>query len=269
MNNESPMTAIEVSPEMISLIGEGPLPSFDPPPAPMAFVMTFGSAGVPATLRYLAAPDRTSLDEVLGADREERVILLVSAEACRRILGDAPLPGDGTIHHLSAALLTIALAIRDCDLPEMARTPYRLAKSIELLCEILRVQGQGGLVSLSQDRVLSSTDRRRLLAARRIIDERWSEKLTLDMIARGAGLNRAKLTRGFRELFDCSVADAIAEQRLSEAGQMLLSTDLPVSSIGYRCGYLNNASFARAFARKFGQAPTHYRAHYRTGRLAA
>jgi AraC family transcriptional activator of pyochelin receptor len=269
MNNESPMTAIEVSPEMISVIGEGPLPSFDPPPAPMAFVMTFGSAGVPATLRYLAAPDRTSLDEVLGADREQRVILLVSAEACRRILGDAPLPGDGTIHHLSAALLTIALAIRDCDLPEMARTPYRLAKSIELLCEILRVQGQGGLVSLSQDRGLSSTDRHRLLAARRIIDERWSEKLTLDMIARGAGLNRAKLTRGFRELFDCSVADAIAEQRLREAGQMLLSTDLPVSSIGYRCGYLNNASFARAFARKFGQAPTHYRAHYRTGRLAA
>lgn len=269
MTEQSPMTAIEVSPEMISLVGEGPLPSFDSPPASVAFVMTFGSVGIPATLRYLAAPDRTSLDEVLGAERQERVILLVSAEACGRILGDAPLPGDGAVHHLPTALRTIALAIRDCDLPEMARVPYRLAKSIELLCEILRAQGQGDLVPVGQDRVPSSTDTRRLLAARRIIDERWSEKLTLDMIARAAGLNRAKLTRGFRELFDCSVADAIAEQRLREAGQMLLSTDLPVSSIGYRCGYLNNASFTRAFARKFGQAPTHYRAHYRTGRLAA
>ena len=33
---------------------------------------------------------------------------------------------------------------------------------------------------------------------------------------------------------------------------MLLTTDKPVSSIGYENGYLNNASFARAFSRRFG-----------------
>ena len=59
----------------------------------------------------------------------------------------------------------------------------------------------------------------------------------------------------------------IAEQdlKLRGAGEMLRSTDLPVSSIGYRCGYLNNASFTRAFSRHYGVAPTQYRAH----RLAA
>nr|WP_314466234.1 AraC family transcriptional regulator [uncultured Novosphingobium sp.] len=264
MENESPMAAIEVSPEMVSLVGAGPVPplhTLSSPAEPVAFVVTFGSAGIAATLRYLAAPDCLSLD----AERQERVILLVARAACERILGAASLPADGALHHLPADLRAIALAIRDCDLPEMARTPYRLAKSIELLCDILRAQGQGDLVPVSQDRVISSADTRRLLAARRIIEERWAEKLTLDMIARAAGLNRAKLTRGFREMFDCSVADALADQRLRRAGQMLLSTDLPVSSIGYRCGYLNNASFTRAFARKFGQAPTYYRA----GRLAA
>jgi SulP family sulfate permease len=40
---------------------------------------------------------------------------------------------------------------------------------------------------------------------------------------------------------------------------------LPVSTIGYRCGYLNNASFTRAFSRRFGIAPT----QLRHGQLAA
>ena len=67
-------------------------------------------------------------------------------------------------------------------------------------------------------------------------------------------------------MFDCSVAEAIAERRLGGAHQLLLVTDLPVSAIGYRCGYSNNASFARAFSRRFGLAPSQVRAG---NRLAA
>jgi len=61
-------------------------------------------------------------------------------------------------------------------------------------------------------------------------------------------------------MFDCSVAEAIAERRLEQASHMLLTTDLPVSSIGYENGYLNNAAFTRAFGRRFGVSPTDYRA---------
>ena len=40
----------------------------------------------------------------------------------------------------------------------------------------------------------------------------------------------------------------------------LAASDLPVGSIGYRCGYSNNASFTRAFSRRYGIAPTRLRA---------
>jgi AraC family transcriptional activator of pyochelin receptor len=93
-----------------------------------------------------------------------------------------------------------------------------------------------------------------------MIEERWHEKLTLETIARACGLNRAKLTRGFRDMFACTIAEALAEQRLRQASRMLLTTDKPVSSIGYENGYLNNASFARAFSRRFGVSPSDYRA---------
>ena len=124
----------------------------------------------------------------------------------------------------------------------------------------MRLDADDGLIPFVAEAGLSNADSQRLVAARRVIEERWAEKLTLDMISRACGLNRAKLTRGFRDLFDCSVADALAQQRLGRASKMLLITDLPVSSIGYKCGYLNNASFARAFSRQFGVAPTRYRA---------
>jgi AraC family transcriptional activator of pyochelin receptor len=253
---QSQMAAIEVSPEMLTLVGSGKALPATPPPGAIGFVLTFGAPGKAATVRHLARPAARSLD----ADLQTRLILLVSRAACERIAGGALELADGSLFHLPSALRTIALAIRDCDLPEAAATPYRLAKSIELLCDLLRAHGLNALVPVAPDGILSSADTQRLLAARRVIDERWAEKLTLDMIARATGLNRGKLTRGFRELFDCTVADAISGQRLGEARQMLLATDLPISSIGYRCGYLNNASFTRAFTRHFGQAPTQFRA---------
>ena len=99
----------------------------------------------------------------------------------------------------------------------------------------------------------------RLIEARRILTTRFDEKLTLDLISRAVGLNRAKLTQGFREVFGQTVADCLGEQRLMKAAQDLRSTSRPVSTIGYSAGYLNNASFARAFSKRFGACPTSYR----------
>ena len=256
------MDWVDVSPEMISLIGAGCVGDAPWPPKPVAFVFEFGGTSEPATFKLLERPTKSALDR----DGEYvRLILIVSESACRRIMGRSIDAVDGETYHLPSNLRAIGLAIRDCTLPDACRTPYRLAKSIELLCDTLRLTETDGLVRVAGSGHMTSADGKRLIAARRMIEEQWSEKLTLDMIARACGLNRAKLTRGFRDMFACSVADAIAAQRLGEAGKMLVATDLPVSSIGYRCGYLNNASFTRAFARRFGRAPTHYRAQ----RLAA
>ena len=157
-------------------------------------------------------------------------------------------------------LALLAVALRDCPLPEPARATLRLAKSIELLCATFEKFANNSLIAADSAGELCERDAARLAAARRLVDERWQEKLTLDTIARACGLNRAKLTRGFRQAFGSTVADAIADRRLQGAHRLLLATDLPVSSIGYRCGYSNNASFTRAFSRRYGVAPTRLRA---------
>ncbi|HEY5459118.1 MAG TPA: AraC family transcriptional regulator [Sphingomicrobium sp.] len=248
------MEAIDVSPEMLTLVGMGAMGDHRWPTSPVAFEFDFGS---PATFRFHLKPSLTALDKVQD---EVRMIFIVAHEACERLLGAALEISDAEAFFLPAEMRAIALAIRDCALQPAAALPYRLAKSIELLCEILGALGAGRLTLANGPATLSQLDLQRIAAARQLMDEQWHEKLTLDQIARSCGINRSKLSRGFRELYRCSVSEALAERRLAEARQQLLATDLPVSLIGYRSGYLNNAAFTRAFGRRFGQSPSNFRA---------
>lgn len=240
---------VEVSPEMTLLLGTGALGAAPAPAQSIALMFDIDCSA--PTLRFEAQPDCAKLGDGL--------VLLIQRAAYERV-GGRPLEQCESGAHLPSALRAIVIAIRECSLSGETRKIYRLGKSIELLCETIRSIDAGELVPLASEGVLSAEDTRRVIAARRIIDERWSEKLTLDGMARACGLNRAKLTRGFREVFNCTVAEALAERRLSHASRMLRTTDLPVSSIGYENGYLNNASFARAFGRRFGLSPSDFRA---------
>ena len=190
---------------------------------------------------------------------ETRLVLVVASEALAR-LGAGGLGGEVSTVLLPSRLREVVTALLRPVVLAEAREVYQTAKALELLCELLRLHVGGELLPLAGDGALSAADTQRVMAARRLIEERCAEKLTLEAIARSCGLNRSKLTKGYRELFGCSVAEAIAERRLERASRMLISTDMPVSSVGYKAGYLNNASFARAFGRRFGRTPTDFRA---------
>jgi AraC-like DNA-binding protein len=51
----------------------------------------------------------------------------------------------------------------------------------------------------------------------------------------------------------------MAEQRLNRASLLLLQSDMSIKEIAYAVGYKHPSSFVRAFARRFGQAPSDYR----------
>ena len=261
VSNTAPVArrCLVVSPEFTVLTGRGPFAEAPMPPLAVAVAFGFGTIDAPATLSLVGA---AKAEELASEDTGvTRIILLIAPSGLARIGAVAHPQGHERLDfHLPSALRSIALALRDCDRPSETGDIYRSAKAIELLCETWTALDAGALIPVAGDSDLSQADSRRLLEARRLIDEQWGQKLSLHGIAACCGLNREKLTRGFRKMFDCSVAEALAERRLSEASRMLVTTDLPVSSIGYENGYLNNASFARAFGRRFGLSPSDYRA---------
>ena len=248
------MGAVEVSPEMLTLFGNGALTKHIWPDDPVAFHFEEQSGRDPLQFTFHAMPARRDFNP----GPSNRLILIVARAACERLL-EGPLEmADGARYLIPAELRSIAVAIRDCEMSAGAAVPYRLAKSIEMLCEILRAWTEGEVLHASPS-ALSFGDCRRITAARQLIDDNWDKPLSLSDIARHCGVNRSKLSRGFRALYGCSIAEAVAERRLGEARRQLIATDLPVGQIGYRTGYLNNASFSRAFCRRFGVPPSDFR----------
>jgi AraC family transcriptional regulator, transcriptional activator of the genes for pyochelin and ferripyochelin receptors len=186
------------------------------------------------------------------------IVFIIPRAWLSRAADRRPAP-DGGGFYLPDALNGIAVAALEAGPRGFAADLYRAAKCQELLCEVVRLWLGDALVARAAGGAYSLADAERLMQARRMIATRYAEKLTLEGIARACGLNRAKLTQGFRELFNQTVSEALTEQRLLAAAGELRTSGKPVASVGYAAGYLNNASFARAFAKRFGQCPTDFR----------
>ncbi|MES2097018.1 MAG: AraC family transcriptional regulator [Pseudomonadota bacterium] len=237
--------------------------------APLRDIMAATSPGDHVLIYVLGTPSLPSVVHSLShatlgtfaADSNHDTVLaiVVSAQWVAIELGYYLQRSSGT-YHLTAELREIVLAIRRRHPAGSAQSFYREAKGAELLCDTAAALRERSLVAATPTSTLSRDDTLRVFAAKEVIDGRWHEKLTIDSIARLSGIGRCKLTTGFREVFGTSVAHALAERRFYEAKRRLRTSDAHVGTIAYAVGYENNASFTRAFARRFGIGPAQYRA---------
>ena len=240
--------AIIISAELASFIGRGVLDPAWLPPEPI--VIGFGDMGEPA-VSILAG-------ENIGEEAGGHILLFaISRNACLRMFG--LLPSVKGSWYLSADLRELGRALVAVEGESEVAGMLRTARSLELLCRLFGALEEHRMVEFHGKTTLSEIDAKRVATAHQLVSEGWREPLTVAEIARRSGLGKAKLTQGFREMYKCTVAEAVSERRLSHARMLLTLSDLPISSIGYRCGYQSNASFTRAFARRFGMTPTDMR----------
>lgn len=102
---------------------------------------------------------------------------------------------------------------------------------------------------------LTRHDRIRLQRAIDLIADAPSQTLTVDQIARHAGVSPSGLQRLFRREKGCSVFQFIKEARMDHAHQLLRLGDRSISEISYIAGYNNPSNFSTAFKRKYGVSP--------------
>jgi AraC-like DNA-binding protein len=103
---------------------------------------------------------------------------------------------------------------------------------------------------------------RHLLRAKDLADGRYRETLTVDDMARAAGLSRAHFSREFRRAFGDSPHAYLLTRRLERAASLLRSTDRSVAEICFDVGLQSVGSFTTSFTRTYGVSPTAYRAAY-------
>jgi AraC-like DNA-binding protein len=103
---------------------------------------------------------------------------------------------------------------------------------------------------------------RHLLRGKDLADARYAEPLTVDDMARAAGLSRAHFSREFRRAFGESPHVYLLTRRLERAASMLRTTDRSVADICVAVGLDSVGSFTTSFSRMFGRTPTAYRAAF-------
>ncbi|MFG2002248.1 helix-turn-helix domain-containing protein [Spirillospora sp. NPDC048911] len=103
---------------------------------------------------------------------------------------------------------------------------------------------------------------RHLVRAKDLADARYFEPLTVDDLARAAGLSRGHFSAEFRRAFGETPHAYLLTRRLERAAAMLRTTDRSVADICVGVGLQSIGSFTTSFSRVYGMSPTAYRASY-------
>jgi transcriptional regulator GlxA family with amidase domain len=81
------------------------------------------------------------------------------------------------------------------------------------------------------------------------------QSLTVDLLAKQAGMSPAHFTRAFKSVFGSSPGQFVENLRLNEARRRLSSRSQTLRSVAASVGFRDPTAFRRAFARRFGAGP--------------
>ncbi|NLD33942.1 MAG: AraC family transcriptional regulator [Clostridiales bacterium] len=95
--------------------------------------------------------------------------------------------------------------------------------------------------------------------AKRLIDESFTEAITLDWLAEKANISKYYLSRAFHRQYGLSPMHYLIQRRVHEAQHLLQHTDHSLSAIAALAGFSSSSYFSQAFRRLVGQSPREYR----------
>ncbi len=95
------------------------------------------------------------------------------------------------------------------------------------------------------------------------ISNHLNETITIDFLAKKAGMSLSSLERRFREHLGTTPKRYLVQVRMASACDQLLNTTLSIGQIASSLGYQEHASFTRAFVSVMHMSPRAYREFYR------
>ncbi len=95
--------------------------------------------------------------------------------------------------------------------------------------------------------------------AEECIRQKFLETLSLDELAREAGVHPMHLARGFRQVTGLSVGEFARILRIERAIDLLTDRDIPLTHVAHLTGFSDQSHFTRVFKKKMGMTPGEYR----------
>ena len=91
------------------------------------------------------------------------------------------------------------------------------------------------------------------------VEEHIAEDITLEMLARVAGVSRFHFIRLFRESVGITPHAYLVERRMVRACNLLMHTKQPIGEIALNCGFEDPSYFAARFRRLYRMCPGEFR----------
>ncbi|HEY4874490.1 MAG TPA: AraC family transcriptional regulator [Puia sp.] len=91
-----------------------------------------------------------------------------------------------------------------------------------------------------------------LQLAKKLIEEKFDEKISQEFLCKKTGLNNYKLKTGFKKLFGVSIREYQMQLKMEHAKKLLITTNEKISSIAFSLGYEHADNFSLEFTRRIG-----------------
>jgi AraC family transcriptional activator of pyochelin receptor len=161
---------------------------------------------------------------------------------------------DLDLGNVTPKLKLIIQQILNCPYSGQLEKIYLESKALELIViQSARVSDDD--LSHQQFHSLKPRDIDCIYQAREILTQKLCNPPSLLDLAHQVGLNDCTLKRGFRTCFGITVFGYLRQQRLNQARELLLESDLNIAQVASAVGYSHAGYFASAFKREFGVTP--------------
>jgi len=155
----------------------------------------------------------------------------------------------------SEAFHSLVTSIPSAGIDESLMPNFLRFKFGEIICHLF---SKDELAAPTSD-PLSQFDIKRLEQVKAYLDANANNKTDLKDLARSIGMNRSRLSAGFKTLYGVTIREYRLHARLQVALTLLADPALSIESVAYQCGYNNAGNFTRAFSKEFGFNPSDIR----------
>jgi len=153
-----------------------------------------------------------------------------------------------------------------CRLAEECLHVFRTGQCRELellgfLCRFFACIRTEELYIQAPDSKLSPTNRiRQIKSVLEHIETHYSDPLRLESLARIANMNPKYFCRIFRSVTGRAPMDYVNFYRIERAAHLLITSSLPVTTVGLECGFAEASYFTKVFQKYKSATPRQYRA---------
>lgn len=161
-------------------------------------------------------------------------------------------------YRITKSVEIILRQILGCNYIDSLKSLYLEGKILELASAFANeVVLEKDLIAVGRD--LNMADSTTLAGIRTLLDENFSEPLTIAELARKSFMSESRLRQMFRQQYGITIYQYVLNCRMEKARELIESGNYQVKDAAGMVGYSNISHFSEAFRKKFGYTPSQYK----------